>query len=157
MCEALALADGPVLAALAEFGGLAHRAQWVAEIDGVRYVNDSKGTNVGATVAAVTGMPGPLVMIVGGDGKNADFVPLVAAFRGKVRHVVLIGRDATRIAAALDGEAARSKVARGKESPAHPSFEFAGHGLRRARGARRGPAGGHSAAVARVRKPRHVP
>jgi UDP-N-acetylmuramoylalanine--D-glutamate ligase len=105
MCEALELPDAPVLAALADFGGLPHRAQWVADIAGVRYVNDSKGTNVGATVAAVAGMSGPLVMIAGGDGKNADFSELRAVFRGKVRHAVLIGRDAPRLAAALAGVA----------------------------------------------------
>jgi UDP-N-acetylmuramoylalanine--D-glutamate ligase len=103
MCEALALPDAAVLAALADFGGLPHRAQWVADIDGVHYVNDSKGTNVGATIAAIEGMSGPLVLIAGGDGKNADFAPLAAACRGKVRHAVLIGRDAARIAAALEG------------------------------------------------------
>jgi UDP-N-acetylmuramoylalanine--D-glutamate ligase len=103
MCEALTLPDQPVLAALAAFGGLPHRAQWVADIDGVHYVNDSKGTNVGATVAAVGGMSGPLVLIAGGDGKNADFSALREAFVGKVRHVVLIGRDGPRIAAALSG------------------------------------------------------
>ena len=102
MCEALALADAPVLAALADFGGLPHRAQWVADIDGVHYVNDSKGTNVGATIAAIDGMSGPLVLIAGGDGKNADFAPLAAACRRKVRHAVLIGRDAARIGAALE-------------------------------------------------------
>jgi UDP-N-acetylmuramoylalanine--D-glutamate ligase len=50
----------------------------------VRYINDSKGTNVGATIAAVDGLPGPLVVIAGGDGKGQDFAPLAAAFRGKV-------------------------------------------------------------------------
>ena len=103
MCEALALPDEPVLAALTRFGGLQHRAQWVADVDGVRYVNDSKGTNVGATVAAVGGMKGPLVLIAGGDGKNADFSALRDALRDKVRHAVLIGRDAPRLAAALEG------------------------------------------------------
>jgi UDP-N-acetylmuramoylalanine--D-glutamate ligase len=103
MCEALALPDAEVLPALARFGGLPHRTQWVADIDGVRYVNDSKGTNVGATVAAVGGMQGPLVLIAGGDGKNADFSALRAALMGKVRHAVLIGRDAPRLAAALEG------------------------------------------------------
>ena len=63
---------------------------------GVRYINDSKGTNVGATLAAVAGMPGRSCVIAGGDGKGQDFAPLRAAFRGKVRHVVLIGRDAPR-------------------------------------------------------------
>jgi len=103
MCEALGLPRGPVLEALATFGGLAHRTQWVADVDGVRYVDDSKGTNVGATLAAVSGLAGPLVLIAGGDGKGQDFGPLRAAFRGKVRHVVLIGRDAGALAKALDG------------------------------------------------------
>ena len=101
--EALELPLAPMLEELREFPGLPHRAQWVAEVRGVTYVNDSKGTNVGATLAAVGGMAGPLVMIAGGDGKNQDFAPLAAAFRGKVRHAVLIGRDAPAIARALAG------------------------------------------------------
>jgi UDP-N-acetylmuramoylalanine--D-glutamate ligase len=103
MADSLELPRAPVLAALAEFGGLPHRAQWVAELGGVRFVNDSKGTNVGATIAAVNGLPGPLVLIAGGDGKNQDFGELRAAFANKVRHVVLIGRDAPRLADALAG------------------------------------------------------
>ena len=74
----------------------------------MRYVDDSKGTNVGATLAAVAGMPGSLVLIAGGQGKGQDFTPLAAAFRGKVRHVVLIGQDAKLIAAALRGRLRRS-------------------------------------------------
>ncbi len=101
--EALGLPLPAMLAELAEFAGLPHRSQWVADVNGVTYVNDSKGTNVGATLAAVAGMQGPLVMIAGGDGKNQDFAPLAAAFRGKVRHTVLIGRDASAIALALQG------------------------------------------------------
>jgi len=101
--EALGLPRGPVLEALADFGGLPHRAQWVADLDGVRYVNDSKGTNVGATVAAVAGLAAPLVLIAGGDGKNQAFDGLRDVFAGKVRHAVLIGRDAARLAAALEG------------------------------------------------------
>ena len=92
-----------MLAELRAFAGLPHRSQWVAELNGVTYINDSKGTNVGATLAAVGGMQGTLVMIAGGDGKNQDFAPLAAAFRGKVRHTVLIGRDAAAIARALEG------------------------------------------------------
>jgi UDP-N-acetylmuramoylalanine--D-glutamate ligase len=101
--EALALPLPVMLAELAAFEGLPHRSQWVADVRGVSYIDDSKGTNVGATLAAVAGMPGPLVMIAGGEGKNQDFMPLAAAFRGKVRHAVLIGRDAPRLAAALAG------------------------------------------------------
>jgi len=104
---ALALGDaaGLPLAAMLEtletFPGLPHRSAWVADIAGVRFVDDSKGTNVGATIAAVDGMQGPLVVIAGGEGKGQDFAPLAAAFMGKVRHVVLIGRDAALIERAL--------------------------------------------------------
>ena len=101
--EALGLAREAMLATLREFRGLPHRAEWVADVAGVRYVNDSKGTNVGATLAAVSGFAGPLLLIVGGDGKNQDFAPLRSAFAGKVRRALLIGRDAQRIATALEG------------------------------------------------------
>lgn len=101
--EALGLPMPAMLEELACFTGLPHRAQWVAEIKGVAYIDDSKGTNVGATIAAVEGMKGPLVIIAGGDGKNQDFTPLREACRGKVRLAVLIGRDAPAIAAVLDG------------------------------------------------------
>ncbi len=101
--DALNLPRAAMLAELTEFAGLPHRSQWVAAVNGVTYIDDSKGTNVGATLAAVAGMPGPLVMIAGGEGKNQDFSPLAAAFRGKVRHTVLIGRDAPLLARALAG------------------------------------------------------
>jgi UDP-N-acetylmuramoylalanine--D-glutamate ligase len=101
--DAVGLPTPKMLEALESFPGLPHRSQWIAEIGGVRFVDDSKGTNVGATIAAVAGMPGPLVMIAGGQGKGQDFEPLVPAFRGKVRHVVLIGKDAPAMAAVLDG------------------------------------------------------
>jgi UDP-N-acetylmuramoylalanine--D-glutamate ligase len=101
--DALGLDMPAMLEELSTFTGLPHRSQWVADVHGVTYINDSKGTNVGATIAAVSGMQGPLVMIAGGDGKNQDFAVLADAFRGKVRHTVLIGRDAAAIAAALKG------------------------------------------------------
>jgi UDP-N-acetylmuramoylalanine--D-glutamate ligase len=101
--EALGLARSACVQALRDFSGLPHRAEWVGEIAGVRYINDSKGTNVGATLAAVSGMKGPLVVIAGGDGKNQDFAPLRDAFAGKVRAVVLLGRAAHALARVLDG------------------------------------------------------
>jgi UDP-N-acetylmuramoylalanine--D-glutamate ligase len=100
---AAALPLAPMLATLRVFNGLPHRTQWIAERRGVRFVDDSKGTNVGATLAAVAGLEGPLVVIAGGDGKGQDFAPLAAAFRGKVRHAVLLGRDRERLATALAG------------------------------------------------------
>jgi len=109
--EAVGLPMAAMLEALEAFPGLPHRCEWIADIDGVRFVDDSKGTNVGATIAAVAGMPGPLVIIAGGQGKGQDFSPLAQAFRGKVRRVILIGRDAPAIAGALDGVCATETVA----------------------------------------------
>jgi UDP-N-acetylmuramoylalanine--D-glutamate ligase len=101
--EAAGLSQAAMLRALETFPGLKHRCEWVGDISGVRYIDDSKGTNVGATLAAVEGLAGPLLMIAGGDGKGQDFTPLAAAFRGKVRHAVLIGKDAPAIESALQG------------------------------------------------------
>ncbi|MCP5338774.1 MAG: UDP-N-acetylmuramoyl-L-alanine--D-glutamate ligase [Steroidobacteraceae bacterium] len=99
--EAAGLPTPAMLEELRQFTGLRHRVQQVVEIRGVRYIDDSKGTNVGATLAAVAGLSGTLVLIAGGDGKGQDFRPLAAALRGRVRLAVLIGRDAATIEAAL--------------------------------------------------------
>ena len=99
--EAAGLELPAMLEALESFAGLPHRSAWVADLAGVRYIDDSKGTNVGATLAAVSGLTGPLIIIAGGEGKGQDFTPLAAACRDKVRHVVLIGKDAAAIEAVL--------------------------------------------------------
>ena len=101
--EAAQLPYAAMLQALETFPGLPHRCEWVADLGGVRYFDDSKGTNVGATIAAVAGIRQPLVMIAGGVGKGQDFSPLAQAFRGKVHHAVLIGKDAPAIGATLMG------------------------------------------------------
>jgi UDP-N-acetylmuramoylalanine--D-glutamate ligase len=75
----------------------------VAEINGVSYFDDSKGTNVGATLAAVEGLGCPVAIILGGDGKGQDFSPLRSAIDRHARAVALIGRDAAAIAATLAG------------------------------------------------------
>jgi len=92
--EAAALPLEAMLETLTEFQGLPHRMQFVAEQDDVRWYNDSKGTNVGATLAAIAGIDAGLVLIAGGDGKGADFTALAAALQGKGRGAVLIGKDA---------------------------------------------------------------
>src|ERR1700694_4139509 len=116
--DAVGLPMPKMLDALETFPGLSHRSEWIADVAGVRYIDDSKGTNVGATMAAVAGMPGPLVMIAGGEGKGQDFTPLAQAFRGKVRHVVLIGKDALAVAAALEGVCTLETVASMQEAVA---------------------------------------
>jgi UDP-N-acetylmuramoylalanine--D-glutamate ligase len=82
LCSALGLPEVSTAAALKTYGGLPHRLQKVGEVDGVDYYDDSKGTNVGATVAALTGMTVPVVLIAGGDGKGQDFAPLAQAVAG---------------------------------------------------------------------------
>jgi len=103
LCAAIGIDPRLPLPALAAFSGLAHRLEWVAEIRGVGYYDDSKGTNVGATLAAVEGLGRPVAIILGGDGKGQDFSPLRAAIARHARAVALIGRDAGAIAAVLQG------------------------------------------------------
>jgi len=86
-----------MLETLRRFKGLAHRSEWVAEQQGVRWFNDSKATNVGATIAALKGMPSPLILIAGGDGKSADFSELHNAIAENAREVILLGHDADKI------------------------------------------------------------
>ena len=102
LCRAIELPMPVLLEALRSFRGLPHRVERVAEIDGVVYYDDSKGTNVGATVAALEGLGRKVVLIAGGEGKGQDFAPLKPAVAKHARAVVLIGRDAPLIASALE-------------------------------------------------------
>lgn len=90
-----------ILSKLKSFPGLKHRCQFIAELDGVRFYNDSKATNIGATVAGLKGLAetisGELILIAGGDGKGADFNPLSEVFKHHLTALVLIGRDAERL------------------------------------------------------------
>lgn len=103
LCHAIGIADAPISAALRAFKGLPHRVERVAEFNGVAFYDDSKGTNVGSTAAALSGFTQPVVLIAGGDGKGQDFGPLCAPVARHARAVVLIGRDREQIAAALNG------------------------------------------------------
>ncbi|MDD9960255.1 MAG: UDP-N-acetylmuramoyl-L-alanine--D-glutamate ligase [Gammaproteobacteria bacterium] len=109
---ALALAIGidldTIRAAIKDFEGLPHRCQWVANVEGVEFYNDSKGTNVGATMAAVEGLgqriDGHIILIAGGIGKGADFRSLVPAINRWGKEVILIGQDAVEMASNFDAE-----------------------------------------------------
>jgi len=111
---ALALASAigcplaPMLHGLREYAGEPHRVQWVATVGEVEAYDDSKGTNVGATVAALDGLgadkaPGKLAVILGGDGKGQDFTPLAAPLQRHARAVATVGRDAAAIEAVIEG------------------------------------------------------
>ncbi len=109
LTRALGLPMEALLRGLMHFKGLPHRVEKVAEIAGVTYYDDSKGTNVGATEAALYGMgKRKAVVILGGDGKGQDFSPLKAAVAASARAVLMIGRDAPAIAAAIEGSGVES-------------------------------------------------
>lgn len=99
--DAIGLPMVVMLNVLRSFRGLPHRTQWVAKINGVSWINDSKGTNVGATLSAIVGFDNPVVLIAGGQGKGADFSVLRDVVEKNARAVVLFGEDATLIEQAL--------------------------------------------------------
>lgn len=101
LCRGIGLDFAPIIQTLYNFKGLPHRVEWVTNIDDVDYYDDSKGTNVGATCAALSGLSQKVVLIAGGDGKGQDFSPLKEAVSANARAVVLIGRDAALIEAEL--------------------------------------------------------
>jgi len=109
LCRAIGLPFAPLLHGLREYKGQPHRVELVSSINGVEFYDDSKGTNVGATVAALVGLgqsfggsEQKLVLVAGGDGKGQEFDPLANPVQRFVRAVVLIGRDAPAIRAALE-------------------------------------------------------
>jgi UDP-N-acetylmuramoylalanine--D-glutamate ligase len=141
LVEPLNLPMAAMLEAIKAFTGLDHRTQWVAEKKGVTWFNDSKGTNVGATIAALSGLPGKTVLIAGGQGKGADFSPLSEHLLNKARAVVVIGEDAELIKAivpagvtTVDAESMQDAVVKASEqaqqgdnvllSPACASFDM---------------------------------
>ncbi|MBF7685349.1 UDP-N-acetylmuramoyl-L-alanine--D-glutamate ligase [Acinetobacter sp. B10A] len=106
--EYIGLKQDSMLATLKTFKGLAHRCEYITTKAGVRYYNDSKGTNIGATIAAVDGLgqsiapqQGQVVLILGGQGKGQDFTVLKTVLARYVKHVVLIGEDAKNIASVI--------------------------------------------------------
>jgi UDP-N-acetylmuramoylalanine--D-glutamate ligase len=125
LCRAIRLPYEPLLDALFNFEGLPHRVQKVGELAGVTFYDDSKGTNVGATVAALLGMTSRVVLIAGGEGKGQDFAPLREAVAKKARGVLLIGRDSDRIAAALEGSGVQVARAASLEEAVRCAFAMA--------------------------------
>ncbi len=99
--QAAGLPRAPMVAAAREFPGLPHRCQWVATQHGVHWINDSKGTNVGATLAALAGMETPVILLAGGQAKGGDFRPWRVPLAEKGRAALLFGVDAAKIAADL--------------------------------------------------------
>jgi UDP-N-acetylmuramoylalanine--D-glutamate ligase len=122
LAHAIDLPEPALIDALRGFTGLPHRLQEVAQWGGVTFYDDSKGTNVGASVAALSGMTRPVVLIAGGDGKGQAFAPLAAAAARHARAVVLIGRDAPLIARALHPSGCRLIRAAGMDEAVRAAY-----------------------------------
>jgi UDP-N-acetylmuramoylalanine--D-glutamate ligase len=116
---ALNVAPNQIELALASFRGLPHRIEFVAEKDGVTYVDDSKGTNVGAVVEAIDALPAPIILITGGLDKGGDYAPLRRPLKEKVRLAILNGAARTKMREALDGATMIDMVATLKEAVEH--------------------------------------
>ncbi|MCW5608483.1 MAG: UDP-N-acetylmuramoyl-L-alanine--D-glutamate ligase [Nitrosomonas sp.] len=125
ICRAMEMPIAPLLSALREFKGLSHRMEVVAVFGDVTFIDDSKSTNVGSTVAALKGLQGNAVLIAGGDGKGQDFTLVRQAVAEGARAVMLIGLDAGRIAAALDNCGVPIQFTRTMEEAVQKSFLLA--------------------------------
>jgi len=101
----LGLEPKAIKKALREFPGLEHRLEWVLERDGIQFVNDSKGTNVGAVLKSLEGFNSPIILIAGGKNKEGDFAPLASMARGRVKAFILLGESKEKIRAAVEGSA----------------------------------------------------
>ena len=128
LCRVAGFPPEPLVQALAEFKGLPHRVELVAEARGVCFYDDSKGTNVGATSAALEGFREPVVLIAGGEGKGQDFAPLVPSVSRHARAVILIGRDAHLMAEALSGTGVPIKRAVTMEEAVSRAYAMAQRG-----------------------------
>ncbi len=129
LCDASGVsATNEMIEKLKQWPGLNHRCQFVGEKQGVRCYNDSKATNVGATIAALEGLSetveGKFVLIAGGDGKNADFRPLAEVFKRYLRALVLIGKDAERLLEEA-GSSLQSAIVVDMKQAVSSAFSFA--------------------------------
>ena len=102
ICHFSGIPKEPIIETLRAFPGVEHRIEFAGEINGVKFYNDSKGTNVDAAVIALKAIGHDVILIAGGDAKSQEFDDLIKAFPGRVKHMVLLGRDAGDIAKAAD-------------------------------------------------------
>jgi UDP-N-acetylmuramoylalanine--D-glutamate ligase len=103
IAHSIGISRPAIVAAIKQFSGMPHRSQWIAEIDGVEWVNDSKATNTGAAQASIEGRERPLILIAGGQSKGADMSVMFATIKRHVKLVLLLGEDAARLQQAWQG------------------------------------------------------
>lgn len=110
------ISKAAIVSALRDFPGIAHRGQWVAEINGVEWINDSKATNAGAAGASIEGREAPVILIAGGQSKGADMSVMFNTIEQKVKLVILLGEDADRLQQAWQGATRIERVADMREA-----------------------------------------
>ena len=125
LCEPFNISKDVIKKVLSQFSAPPHRVEYVNSISGIDFYNDSKGTNVGATIAAIQSMSKPILLIAGGDGKSQNFQPLIGPSRDKVKNISLIGKDAKIIQEVFNGGAIPTSIEKNLESAIIKSFELA--------------------------------
>jgi UDP-N-acetylmuramoylalanine--D-glutamate ligase len=128
LCEPFNISDAVIKKVLFEFKAPPHRVEYIDSFSGIDFYNDSKGTNVGAAIAAIASMTKPILLVAGGDGKNQNFSPLANAAKDKVKHVALIGKDADAMQKIFKGLDIPSDIEKNLEDAIHKSFELAERG-----------------------------
>ncbi len=103
IAHSVGISRSAIVSAMQQFAGMPHRSQWVAEIDGVEWINDSKATNTGAAQASIEGRERPVILIAGGQSKGADMSVMFATIKQQVKLVLLLGEDASRLQQAWQG------------------------------------------------------
>ena len=116
-----------IVAAIKQFAGMPHRSQWIAEIDGVEWINDSKATNTGAAQASIEGRERPVILIAGGQSKGADMSVMFATIKQQVKLALLLGEDAPQLQQAWQG-ATRIEQVRDMQQAVHRAHEVARSG-----------------------------
>ncbi len=122
------IAPATIRRGIGKFRGVAHRIEFVRDVRGTHWYNDSKGTNVASTLKALESFREPIVLIAGGKGKGQDWAPLAAAARGRVRHAVLIGEDGPAIGAALRAAGVSTTASASMEEAVGAARALAGPG-----------------------------
>jgi UDP-N-acetylmuramoylalanine--D-glutamate ligase len=128
LCEPFNISNHTIKKVLAEFKAPPYRVEYVDSFSGIDFYNDSKGTNVGATIAAIQSMTKPILLVAGGDGKNQNFSPLMYATKDKIKHVALIGKDAEIMQRAFSAYAIPNHIEKSLEDAIRKSIELANTG-----------------------------
>lgn len=127
IAQSIGISRTAIVSAIKLFTGIPHRSQWIAEIDGVEWINDSKATNVGAAQASIEGRERPVILIAGGQSKGADMSIMFATIKHKVKLALLLGEDASRLQQAWQG-ATRIEIVRDMRQAVRRAHEEACNG-----------------------------